>query len=154
MRAERGQATVEWTAAVLVVALTLGAAVAVVPVIDGRSFGSWLGRQILCAIRDGCGGGAEQDALLSAYGSRDAALVRRVAPNIVYEPGPLTLPIDFRRCQSHRCSDAPDDPWLEVSRSKRGTPAAAFTHIVHRGGETFLQYWFYYPDSPSTFLGS
>src|SRR5919202_2822132 len=110
MGSERGQASVEWTAVVAVVA---------------------------------------------AYGERDAALVRRFAPSIVYEPGTHTLPVDFRRCRSHRCSDAPDDPSLEVNRSTRtGTPAAAFTHVVRRGGETFLQYWFYYPDSPSTFMGS
>src|SRR5215212_4947177 len=98
MRSERGQASVEWTAAALVVALALGAAIAAVPVIDGRSFGAWLGHRILCAVSDRCGGDA--DALAAAYGARDAALVRRFAPNIVYEPGERTLPIDFRDCQS------------------------------------------------------
>ncbi|MEA2438936.1 MAG: hypothetical protein QOH76_360 [Thermoleophilaceae bacterium] len=43
--------------------------------------------------------------------------------------------------------DAPDDQGLEATRSNRGVPAAAFTHVVHRGDDTFLQYWFYYPDS-------
>ncbi|MEA2427704.1 MAG: hypothetical protein QOF37_1332 [Thermoleophilaceae bacterium] len=153
MRSERGQATIEWTGVVLLVALALAAAVAFVPAIDGRSFGSWLAHSILCATRGGCGSG--NDALRAAYGADDAALVRRFAPNIVYEPGTHTLPVDFRRCQSHLCSDAPDDPSLEVARSTRtGTPAAAFTHVVRSGGETFLQYWLYYPDSPSTFLGS
>jgi hypothetical protein len=148
MRSQRGQATVEWTAAVLVVALTLGAAIAFVPLIDGRSFGSWLARQILCGLRGGCGDGGD-DLLARSYGPRDGALVRRYAPNIVYEPGTYTLPVDFRTCRSHRCSDAPDDPELDVAASNRGTPAAVFTHVVHRGGETFLQYWFYYPDSNS-----
>ena len=153
MRPERGQATIEWTGVVLLVALALAAAVAFVPAVDGRSFGSWLAHSILCASRGGCDTG--DDALRAAYGADDAALVRRFAPSIVYEPGTHTLPIDFRRCQSHRCSDAPDDPSLEVARSTRtGTPAAAFTHVVRSGGETFLQYWLYYPDSPSTFLGS
>src|SRR3954447_4866322 len=153
MASERGQATVEWTAVVLVVALALAAVVAFVPAIDGRSFGSWLADRILCAMRGGCS--SEDDDLGAAYGVRDAALGRRFAPNIVYEPGTHTLPVDFRVCRSHRCSDAPDDPSLDASRSSRtGTPAAAFTRVVHRGGETFLQYWFYYPDSPSTFLGS
>src|SRR5919202_5612721 len=153
MRLERGQATVEWSAAVLVVALSLGALVAVVPAIDGRSLGASLARAILCAMRGGCEAG--DDALRGAYGAAEAALVRQYAPNIVYEPGTRTLPVDFRACRSHRCSDAPDDPSLEVSRSRRtGTPAAAFTHVLHRGGETFLQYWFYYPDSNSVFPGS
>src|SRR4051795_5283969 len=119
MRSQRGQATVEWTAAVLVVALALGAAIAFVPLIDGRSFGGWLARQILCAFRTGCTAAVVDSALVSAYGERDAGLVRRFAPNIVYEPGTHTLPIDFRICRSHRCSDAPDDPDLETSRSTR-----------------------------------
>jgi hypothetical protein len=156
MGGERGQATIEWTGVVALVAVAFGAMVAFMPAFDGRSAGSWLARSILCAMRGGCDAGAgEDDALRSAYGARGADLVRRYAPNVVYEPGTHTLPVDFRRCRSHHCSDAPDDPALEVSRSSRThTPAAAFTHVSRRGGETFLQYWFYYPDSPSTFLGS
>src|SRR4051794_4407692 len=153
MRSEAGQATVEWTAVVLLVALALGAAVAFLPVVDGRSYGGFLAHSIVCAVRGDCA--RQDDVLRTAYGAEDAALVRRFVPNIVYEPGTHTLPIDFRRCQSHRCSDAPDDQSLEVSRSTRGgVPAAAFTHVARKGGEAFLQYWFYYPDSPSTFLGS
>lgn len=153
MASERGQATIEWTAVVLVVALALSAAVVFVPAIDGRSFGGWLAHRMLCAMGARCDSHGTE--LAAAYGARDVALLRRFAPNIVYEPGTHTLPVDFRVCRSHACSDAPDDPSLEVSRSSRtGTPAVAFTHVVHRGGETFLQYWFYYPDSPSTFLGS
>src|SRR3954454_15794288 len=153
MRSESGQASLEWTGVVCLVAFVLGAAVAFAPAIDGRSFGSLIAHSIVCAVKGGCDSG--EDALRGAYGAADAELVRRYAPNIVYEPGTHTLPIDFRRCRSHRCSDAPDERGLEVGRSTRGgTPAAAFTHVVRRGGETFLQYWFYYPDSPSTFLGS
>ena len=146
MRCERGQATVEWTAVVLLVALVLGAALALVPAVDGRSLGSMLAHSILCSARGGCDDG--NGALVHAYGRQDAELVRRFAPNIVYEPGTHTLPVDFRRCRSHRCSDAPDDQSLDAGRSSRGrVPAAAFTHVVHRDGATFLQYWFYYPDS-------
>jgi hypothetical protein len=153
MPSESGQASVEWTGVVCLVALALAAAVAFVPAVDGRSFGGFLAHSIVCAVKGGCSG--PDDALRVAYSAADAELVRRYAPNIVYEPGTHTLPIDFRRCRSHRCSDAPDDPSLEVSRSTRGaTPAAAFTHVVRRAGETFVQYWFYYPDSPSTFMGS
>ena len=153
MRSQTGQATVEWTAVVLLVALVLGAAVAFLPAVDGRSFGGFLAHSIVCAARGDCA--RRDDALRVAYGPEEAELVRRFAPNIVYEPGTHTLPIDFRRCQSHRCSDAPDDQSLEVSRSTRGAiPAAAFTHVARSGDQTILQYWFYYPDSPSTFLGS
>ena len=152
MGSERGQATIEWTGVVTLVALALGAAVAVVPAIDGRSVGSWLAHSILCALKSGCTDSA--DALHEAYGERDAALVRRHAPGIVYEPGERALPVDFRRCRSRSCSDAADDPALDATRSDGGVPAAAFTHVVRREGETFLQYWLYYPDSDSRFPGS
>ena len=147
MSSETGQATIEWTAVMLLVALALAAAVAFLPVVDGRSFGSFLAHSIVCAIRGGCDEGDR--ALAAAYGPADAALVRHFAPNIVYEPGTHTLPVDFRRCRSHHCSDAPDDQSLDTARSSRGVPAAAFTHVLHRGDSTFLQYWFYYPDSNS-----
>jgi hypothetical protein len=147
MTSEAGQATVEWTGVTLLVALVLSAAMAFIPAIDGRSFGSLLGHAIVCAVRGRCDDGNR--ALAAAYGPADAALLRRFAPNIVYEPGTHTLPVDFRRCRSHHCSDAPDDKSLDTARSSRGTPAAVFTHVLHRGADTFLQYWFYYPDSNS-----
>src|SRR3954470_97587 len=150
MLCERGQARIEWTAVMLLVALTLGAAVAFLPAVDGRSFGSFLAHAIVCAVRGGCEDGDR--ALAAAYGPADAELVRRFAPNIVYEPGTHTLPVDFRSCRSHHCSDAPDDRNLDTARSSRGVPAATFTHVLHRGASTFLQYWFYYPDS-NTVLG-
>jgi hypothetical protein len=149
---QRGQATIEWTGVVLLVALTFGAAIALVPIVDGRSFGSWLAHSVLCAVRSGCVTSA--DALQAAYGERDAALVRRHAPGIVYEPGERSLPVDFRRCRSRSCADAADDPALDATRSDAGTPAAVFTHVARRGGETFLQYWLYYPDSDTRFPGS
>src|SRR3954470_12160431 len=147
MAYERGQASVEWMALVLLVPLGVGAFFAFVPVVDGRSLGSSLAHAIVCAARGDCDRG--NDALVAAYGRSDAQLLRRFAPNIVYEPGTHTLPVDFRRCRSHACSDAPDDASLEATHSRRGVPSAVFTHVVHLGGETFLQYWFYYPDSNS-----
>lgn len=147
MTREHGQATVEWTGLVLLVALALGALVAFVPVVDGRSLGSSLAHAIVCGARGDCDRG--NGALVAAYGRDDAQLLRRFAPNIVYEPGTYTLPVDFRRCRSHACSDAPDDQALDSFHSSRGVPAATFTHVVHRDGDTFLQYWFYYPDSTS-----
>src|SRR3954470_23642257 len=148
MRSESGQASLEWTGVVCLVALVLGAAVAFVPAVDGRSFGSVIAHSIVCAVKGGCDSG--DDALRAAYGSTDAELVRRFAPNIVYEPGTHTLPIDFRRCRSHHCSDAPDDQSVDTASSSRGVPAAAFTHVLHRGASTFLQYWFNWKDR--TFL--
>jgi hypothetical protein len=153
VRSERGQASIEWVALLLMVSLALAAGLAFVPTVDGRPLGAAIARAIVCAVKGDCG--REHAQLVRAYGDRDAALVRKHAPNIVYEPGTLTLPVDYRRCRSHRCSDAPDDRDLDVHRAKRGgAPATAFTHVVRRGGKTYIQYWLYYPDSPSTFLGS
>jgi hypothetical protein len=153
VRSERGQTTVEWVGLVLVVSLTLGALTAVAARVDGRPLGSLLARALACSARGGCDDGDE--ALRSAYGERTAALVRAHAPGIAYEPDTYTLPVDYRACRSHRCSDAPDDRDLEVSRSARGGyPATAFTRVVRRGGETFVQYWLYYPDSTTTALGA
>ena len=145
MRGERGQATVDWTGVVLLVSLALGAIVTFGPRVDGRSFGAFLAHSIVCAVRGGCDDG--DDALASAYGERDARLVREYAPNLVYEPGIYTLPIDYRECRAHRCSDAPDDRDLGVHRSTRGRPpATAFTRVRRSGRETFIDYWLYYPD--------
>src|SRR4051795_2977143 len=121
---EHGQATIEWTGLLLVVGLVLGAVVGSAPVVDGRSLGSSITHAIVCAARGDCDRG--NDALVDAYGADDAALLRRFAPNIVYEPGTRTLPVDFRQCRSHACSDAPDDQALDAFRSRRGVPAAAF----------------------------
>ena len=143
----------EWVATVALVSIVLAAALAFVPAVDGRPLGAAIARALVCAVRHDCH--SEGAALRDAYGDRDAQLVRANAPNIVYEHGTHTLPIDFRRCRSHRCSDAPDDPTLDATRSGRGgNQATAFTRVVHRGGRTYIQYWFYYPDSPSTFAHS
>jgi hypothetical protein len=153
MDGERGQATVEWTALVLLVALVLAGAVAAGARVDGRSFGGLLAHVLVCAARAGCD---EGDAgLARAYGREDAALVRAHAPNLVYEPGVFTLPVDFRTCRRHACSDAPDDRALDVHSSVRtGARATVFTRVVRRGRETFLQYWLYYPDSTTSLAGS
>jgi hypothetical protein len=145
MYCERGQASVEWTGLVLLVALVFGALLTVVPAVDGRSYGSYLAHSILCSMRGGCA--SADRALARAYRGGDQALLRRFAPNIVYEPGADSLPVDFRRCRSPDCAHAPDDQDLDAARSDTGVPAAAFTHVLRQGGETFLQYWFYYPYS-------
>jgi hypothetical protein len=153
MASERGQATIEWTAVVLLVALAFATFLALgVPRVDGRSYAGALARAILCAARGGCNDG--RDSLASAYGARDAEVVREYAPNIVYEPGEKEIPIDYRQCRTTACGDAPADRSLDVSETNTGVPASAFTHVVHEGGSTFIQYWFYYPDSNTTWGGS
>jgi len=153
MRGERGQTTVEWTGLVLLVALALGALLTAGPRVDGRSFGGFLAHSVVCAARGGCDDGG--DELARVHGDRDAELLHRYAPGLVYEPGTYTLPVDPRRCRSHACADAPDDPDLDAHVSLRGAvPATAFTHVARAGGETYLQYWLYYPDSTSTVAGA
>jgi hypothetical protein len=153
MASQTGQASIEWTGLVLLVGLALAAVVAFAPVIDGRAYGGALTHAIVCAVRGRCDDGAIR--LSAAYPPADAELLRRFAPNIVYEPGERSLPVDFRVCRSRDCADAPDDRDLDAhSSSAGGVRAAAFTHVAHRDGETFLQYWFYYPDSDSHFPGS
>ena len=136
----------------LLVCLACGAAVALgAGTLDGRPLGAELARVLVCAARGDCGGA--DDALRDAYGDREAALVREFLPSLVYEPRTRTLPVDFRDCRSHRCSDAPDEEGLDVHRT-RLAQATVFTHVVPDGGETFIQYWLYYPDSTSTWMGS
>jgi len=152
VRSERGQAALEWVGLVLLVCLACGGAVAAgAGAVDGRPLGAELARALVCAVRGGCDDG--DDALRDAYGERGAALVREYLPNLVYEPRTRTLPVDFRDCRSHRCSDAPDQEGLDVHRTRRAQ-ATVFTHVVRDGGETFIQYWLYYPDSTSTWMGS
>lgn len=151
MPPERGSASVEWVALVAILAVALGAAIAVGPRVDGRSFGSWLAHNLLCAAQGGCDRG--DDHLADAYGEATARLVREHAPNVAYEPRTLTLPVDWRSCRSHRCSDAPDRAGLDAHRSRSGRRATVFTRVIRRGRTTYLQYWLYYPDSTTTVAG-
>jgi len=152
MRCERGQATIEWVGLVLLASLVLGALATAVPLVDGRSFGGFLSHRILCAIKGRCSNGDQ--ALARAHAPPDAELLRRHAPELVYERGERQLPVDFRTCRAPGCSEAPDDPDLDVHRSTTGERATAFTNVMRRGGRTYLQYFLYYPDSNSTFAGS
>ncbi|NLT07253.1 MAG: hypothetical protein GXY03_13230 [Solirubrobacterales bacterium] len=152
MRCERGQAAVEWVALVALVAVAAAAAVAVVGPVDGRTLGGALAQRIVCAVKRDCGG--EERALRRAYGERDAELLRRHAPGLVFEPGERQLPVDWRRCREAACAEAPDDPDLDTHRSATGARATAFTRVVRRGGRRYLQYWLYYPDSNTSWAGS
>jgi hypothetical protein len=151
-RSERGQASVEWLAVVLLCSLSLGALATFGPSIDGRSFGGFLAHRIACAAAAGCNDGDR--ALAGAYGRSGAALVRAHAPNLVYERGEPQLPVDWRRCRLPECASAPDDPDLDAHRGRSGARATVFTRLLRRRGRTFLQYWLYYPDSNTSFAGA
>lgn len=141
-RGERGQAGVEWVALLLLVAAALAAAATLAGVPA-----AWLPPALRCAVFRACG---EPGALRAAYGAEVGEVVRAQAPSLAYERGTFALPMDFRRCHEHLCADAPDRAG-PVSHSARGNlPAAAFTRVVDRregGGDLFLQFWLYYPDS-------
>jgi hypothetical protein len=149
---ELGQASVDWLAVILVCSLSLAALAGFGPSIDGRSFGGFLAHRIACAAAGGCDDGDR--ALARAYGPTGAALVRAHAPNLVYERGERQLPVDWRSCRRPPCASAPDDPGLDAHRGARGTRATVFTHVMRRGGRTFIQYWLYYPDSNTSFAGA
>jgi hypothetical protein len=152
VRHESGQATVEWAGVLLLVSLALGALVTIAPLVDGRSFGGFLAHRFVCAVEGGCDGGDAK--LADAYGARDATLVREHAPNLVYEPGELQLPVDYRRCRRIRCAVAPDDRDLDAHRTNAGERATVFTRVLRRRGRVYIQYWLYFADSRTVVLGS
>jgi hypothetical protein len=152
-RSELGQATVEWVGLVLLVSLVLGALAALAPTpADGRSLGGALAHRIACAARGGCDDGDR--ALARVLGGGTAGLVRRHAPNLAYEPGERSLPVDPRECRERSCARAPDDRDLDAHRTRSGARATAFAHVIRRGGRTYLQYWLYYPDSNTSVAGA
>jgi hypothetical protein len=150
MGGERGQASVEWMALVLCLALAFGGLLAALPAVDGRSLGGALAHRLTCSVKGGCG----DDELLRAYGDADADLVRSQLQGLVFEPGERQLPVDWRDCRAVACALAPDDRDLDAHRTRSGLPATVFTRLSRRGGRRYIQYWFYYPDSNTTWAGS
>jgi len=135
---------------VLVVVVALGALGYAASRVDPVGLGRGLADALLCAAKGGC-----PDALEDAYGADLARLVRHYAPNIVYERGSAELPVDFRRCRNVDCSNGPDEP-KPVDNSELGLPVTAFTHVADlrkRGGQLYVQYWLYYPESFSGGIG-
>lgn len=153
MRDECGQATIEWVALVAVVALVLAGLLATVGPVDGRSLGTALTHRLVCAVRGAACDDGDAD-LRRVYGARDAALVRRHLQGLVFEPGERQLPVDWRACRTVACAVAPDDRDLDVHRTATGLPVTVFTRLLRRGERRYIQYWFYYPDSNTTWAGS
>ena len=155
---QRGQATVELVALLLLCCGAFGALLALKGGFDGRAFGGFLARHVACAVSGRCD--RDERRLADAYGARDAATVRALAPNLVYEPGESELPVDWQRCRHVRCAAAPDDRMLDAhagsgeSGAGGRAPATAFTRLLRRDGRLYVQYWLYYPDSNSVLAGS
>lgn len=148
---ERGQASVEWSGLLFIVAIAFVAVMSFAAVIGlnhGRILGDTVLERILCAVRGGASCEREEE-LAAAYGEDMAATVRDYAPEIVYESGTQAMPVDFRLCRKPSCADGYDLP-ATVSRTRAGLEATAFTHVIDnrdKDGNLYLQYWLYYPDS-------
>lgn len=154
LRAQRGQATVEFVGLLLLCGVAFGALLVLKAGFDGRSFGGFLARHVVCAVRGRCD--RDERRLAEAYGARDAATVRALAPNLVYEPGERQLPVDWRGCRRSGCAEAPDDRMLDahLGGAAGRARATAFTRLIRRGGRLYVQYWLYYPDSNSVLAGA
>lgn len=152
MADERGQATVEWVGLVLAATLVLGAVASVAFRVDGRSFGGLLAHRLTCAVKGGCDDGDAE--LARAYGAHDAERIRQHLQALVFEPGERQLPVDWRKCREVSCAVVGDDRDLDAHRTDAGHRATVFTRLQRRGSRRYIQYWFYYPDSNTTWAGS
>ena len=161
---QRGQATVEWIALVLLVSLVVAALGAVLGIgLPGAALARAIGAKLVCAAELSGSCGPEGSRLAEAYGDEIAALVGEHAPTLRYERGMRALPVDYRRCREDACAEGAAAG--EVWRSLTGEPTTAFIHVVdcrpgaalaragdadcsgERAGNVYLQYWFYYPGS-------
>jgi len=167
---ERGQGTVEWVGLVALVALLLVGLVAAGARVPGTALARAVASRLLCAVAmaDSCG---DEPVLIAAYGTEVGKLARRHMPTLLFEQGSRAMPVDFRRCRSSDCGDGSSRGL--VHESDAGLPVTAFVHVVDcrkagkgkvgvagstgpwghsdcsgsRGGNLYLQYWLYYPDS-------
>jgi hypothetical protein len=149
-RGEQGQATIEWTALVLIAAVALSAIGFVAVRAGALRLGDAILEAIICAAGDGC-----PKALEDAYGDELGSTVRRFAPNIAYERRSAQLPIDFRRCREVACSNGSDDA-AAIDESSAGLPVTAYTRVVDRRGRDgtlYIQYWLYFPESFTAGIG-
>jgi len=163
MRCERGQSTIEWVGMLSLVSLLLVGMLAAGVRVPGTALADSVFEKILCAVSmaDSCG---DEPHLIAAYGTEVGKLANRHMPSILFEDGSKAVPVNFRRCHSTNCGDAPDEGL--VRRTQRGLPLAAFVHVVdcrageaerteaagadcsgERAGNLYVQYWTYYADS-------
>jgi len=140
---QRGQGSVEFVALLLLCCLFFGALFALKGGLDGRAFGGFLARHLGCGVSGRCD--RDERRLAAAYGERDAATVRALAPNLVFEAGERQLPIDWHACRRPACAEAPDDRSLDAHVTADGGRATAFTRLIRRAGRRYVQYWLNYP---------
>ena len=161
---EAGQASVEWVGLVaLVAAVLVGLSLAGVAV-PGTALMHSVSRSMLCAVSlsGGCFG---EGSLEGTYGEEVAETVWANAPELLFGPDLLGLPVDFRACRSPACAEAPGQG--VVSESTAGEPVTLFTRVIDcradsginppdgsdcegaAAGHLYVQYWAYYPESAS-----
>jgi len=160
---ERGQSTVEWVGLVSLVCLLLVGLLTAGVRVPGTALADSVFEKILCGVSmaDSCG---DEPHLIAAYGTAVGKLANDHMPSIAFERGSRAVPINFRRCRSTVCGDAPGHDL--VRRTRRGLPVSAFVHVIDcrpgaateseaegadcsgdRAGNLYLQYWTYYADS-------
>jgi len=140
---ERGAASVEHAALVLLAALVACAVVAMFTVgrDDDASLASAIALKQRCAVRypEPCW----QDPLTEAYGRGLAGAVRALAPAPAPRTGPDGTPlagVDYRRCRQVSCA-AWAGPHLTPSNRRTTT----FTSVRESGGAVAINYWIYRP---------
>jgi hypothetical protein len=131
----RAQATLE-LAVLLGLVVLVGAVVATAARADGAGWA----RRLAAALP---GERPERrDDRWALRSDRYGPLLRRYAPTLVLERDrwgeDTAVPVDVAVCRRPACAAL-----------GTGLPVA-FTHVVDRPGVTYLQYWFYYPDSRTT----
>ena len=167
-RRQSGQASVEYVAAVLVVAVLFGALLAIGGLRrPAVALAEAIGERIVCGVRLSTACELPGSELELAYGSEVAGLVAANAPEIRFEDGEfVSLPVDPRHCRHRSCSDTSRAGSL--SRSFEDHPPVAFVRSIDcRGapsgedadcgaeaaGNLYIQYWLYYPDSATRPFG-
>ncbi len=145
---ERGAASVEHAALVLLIALLACALVTLTW--GGRGGGSSLASSIAfkqrCAVRypEPCW----QDPLAEAYGRGVAGAVRALAPAPEARLGPDGLGlvgVDYRRCRRPSCA-VPGPEAAHLTASNRRTTAFTSIRDARRsGGGVGIDYWIYRP---------
>ena len=136
---ERGQSTVEWVGLVSLVCLLLVGLLTAGVRVPGTALADSVFEKILCGVSmaDSCG---DEPHLIAAYGTAVGKLANDHMPSIAFERGSRAVPINFRRCRSTVCGDAPGHDL--VRRTRRGLPVSAFVHVIDcRPGATQWRAW-------------
>jgi hypothetical protein len=159
-----GQASVEWVGLVAIISAVVVAMALAGTSIPGTALVHSMSRSILCAVSlsGGCAGEGSPER---TYGAQVAEQVRANAPDLLFGPDLLGLPVDFRTCRSPACADSPGE--RTVSGSSAGEPVTLFTRVIDcregfesngappagceasGDGRLYIQYWAYYPESAS-----